>query len=429
MKATWDKLENNWMQFEVEVDASEFSKSVEAAFRKMNRQVTIPGFRRGKAPRAVFERVYGKEALVQEAVDQILPRAYSEALEQGQIEPISQPEIEVVQAEDGKPLIFKGKVQVTPEVTLGRLSGFGIEKQVPEVTDQEVEEQLSALRERLATLVTDESGEVDQGSFAVIDFEGFIDGEPFEGGKGEGYTVEIGSGTFIPGFEEGLVGAKAGETREVTVTFPEDYHAQHLAGKQAVFKVTVHEVKKKELPELNDEFAQQVSPFKTVEELRADIKNRLSEAAAQKAEEDFRNKVVEAVADDASVEVPEVLVHDKVHDMIHDFEHQLAQQGITLDMWHQITGKTHEDLHKELEPQATKLVKVDLVLAAVAKQVGLTVSDAELEAEFDRLLAMYPKQQSYIRQLRASAAYRAQLRRDLLKQKTVEHLVELNSAA
>ncbi|BAD39342.1 trigger factor [Symbiobacterium thermophilum] len=429
MKATWDKLENNWMQFEVEVDASEFSKSVEAAFRKMNRQVTIPGFRRGKAPRAVFERVYGKEALVQEAVDQILPRAYSEALEQGQIEPISQPEIEVVQAEDGKPLIFKGKVQVTPEVTLGRLSGFGIEKQVPEVTDQEVEEQLSALRERLATLVTDESGEVGQGSFAVIDFEGFIDGEPFEGGKGEGYTVEIGSGTFIPGFEEGLVGAKAGETREVTVTFPEDYHAQHLAGKQAVFKVTVHEVKKKELPELNDEFAQQVSPFKTVEELRADIKNRLSEAAAQKAEEDFRNKVVEAVADDASVEVPEVLVHDKVHDMIHDFEHQLAQQGITLDMWHQITGKTHEDLHKELEPQATKLVKVDLVLAAVAKQVGLTVSDAELEAEFDRLLAMYPKQQSYIRQLRASAAYRAQLRRDLLKQKTVEHLVELNSAA
>ena len=429
MKATWDKLEKNWMQFEVEVDASEFSKSVEAAFRKMNRQVTIPGFRRGKAPRAIFERVYGKEALVQEAVDQLLPRAYSEAVEQGQIEPIDQPEIEFVQAEEGKPFIFKGKVQVTPEVTLGRLSGFGIEKKVPEVTDEEVEAQLNALRERLATLVTDESGEVAQGSFAVIDFEGFMDGEPFEGGKGEGYTLEIGSGTFIPGFEEGLVGAKAGETRDVNVTFPEDYRVEHLAGKPAVFKVTVHEVKKKELPELNDEFAQQVSPFKTVEELRADIKNRLSEAAAQQAEQEFRNQIIEAVADDASVEVPEVLVHDKVHDMIHDFEHQLAQQGITLEVWHQITGKTHDDLHNEFEPQATKLVKVDLVLAAVAKHAGLTVTDAELEAEFDRLLALYPKQQSYIKKLRESAAYRARLRSDLLKQKTVEHLVELNSAA
>ncbi len=429
MKATWDKLEKNWMQFEVEVEASEFSKSVEAAFRKMNRQVTIPGFRRGKAPRAIFERVYGKEALVQEAVDQLLPRAYSEALEQGQIEPIAQPEIEVVQAEEGQPFIFKGKVQVTPEVTLGRLSGFGIEKEVPEVTDEEVEEQLNALRERLATLVTDESGEVAEGSFAVIDFEGFIDGEPFEGGKGEGYTLEIGSGSFIPGFEEGLVGAKAGETRDVNVTFPEEYHAEHLAGKPAVFKVTVHEVKKKELPELNDEFAQQVSPFKTVEELRADIKNRLSEAAAEKAEQEFRNKIIEAVADEASVEVPEVLVHDKVHDMIHDFEHQLAHQGITLELWHQITGKTHEDLHNEFGPQATKSVKVDLVLSAVAKQVGLTVTDAELEAEFDRLLALYPNQQSYIKQLRQSAVYRARLRSDLLKQKTVEHLVEINSAA
>ncbi|MFO7273949.1 MAG: trigger factor [Bacillota bacterium] len=429
MKASWDKLDKNWMQFEIEVDAAEFSKSVEAAFRRMNRQVTIPGFRRGKAPRAIFERVYGKEALVQEAVEELLPRAYSEAVEQAQIEPIAQPEIELVQAEDGKPFIFKGKVQVTPEVTLGRLSGFGIEKKVPEVTDAEVEEQLNALRERLATLVTDEAGEVVQGSFAVIDFEGFIDGEPFEGGKGEGYMVEIGAGRLLPGFEEGLIGAKAGEVREVQVTFPEDYRPEHLAGKQAVFKVTVHEVKKKELPELNDEFAQQVSPFKTVEELRADIKNRLIEAAAQRAEEEFRNKVIEAVADDASVEVPEVLVHEKVHDLIHDFERELAQRGMTLEMWQQITGKTHEDLHKEFEPQAAKLAKVDLVLSAVAKQVGLTVTDAELEAEFDRMMSLYPKQQSYIRKLRASAAYRAQLRRDLLRQKTVKHLVELNSAA
>lgn len=429
MKATWDKLEKNWMQFEVEVEASEFSKSVEAAFRKMNQQVTIPGFRKGKAPRAIFERMYGKEALVQEAVEQLLPRAYGDAVEQGQIEPITQPEIELVQAEEGLPFIFKGKVQVMPEVTLGRLSGFGIEKAVPEITEEQVEEQVNALRERLATLVTDEAGEVVNGSFAVIDFEGFIDGEPFEGGKGEGYTLEIGSGSFIPGFEEGLVGAKAGETRDVNVTFPEEYHAEHLAGKPAVFKVTVQEVKKKELPELNDEFAQQVSPFKTVEELRADIKNRLTEAAEENADREFRNKIVEAVTNDAAVEVPEVMVSDKVHDMIHDFEHQLAQQGFTLEMWHRVTGKTHEDLHTEFGPRAEQAVKTDLVLAAVAKREGLTVSEADIEAEFDRLLSLYPRQKADIERLRKNAGYRARMREDLLAQKAVEHLVGLNTAA
>lgn len=429
MKATWDKLEKNWMQFEVEVEASEFSKSVEAAFRKMNQQVTIPGFRKGKAPRAIFERMYGKEALVQEAVEQLLPRAYGDAVEQGQIEPITQPEIELVQAEEGLPFIFKGKVQVMPEVTLGRLSGFGIEKAVPEITEEQVEEQVNALRERLATLVTDEAGEVVNGSFAVIDFEGFFDGEAFEGGKGEGYTLEIGSGSFIPGFEEGLVGAKAGETRDVNVTFPEEYHAEHLAGKPAVFKVTVQEVKKKELPELNDEFAQQVSPFKTVEELRADIKNRLTEAAEENADREFRNKIVEAVTNDAAVEVPEVMVSDKVHDMIHDFEHQLAQQGFTLEMWHRVTGKTHEDLHTEFGPRAEQAVKTDLVLAAVAKREGLTVSEADIEAEFDRLLSLYPRQKADIERLRKNAGYRARMREDLLAQKAVEHLVGLNTAA
>lgn len=429
MKATWDKLEKNWMQFEVEVEASEFSKSVEAAFRKMNQQVTIPGFRKGKAPRAIFERMYGKEALVQEAVEQLLPRAYGDAVEQGQIEPITQPEIELVQAEEGLPFIFKGKVQVMPEVTLGRLSGFGIEKAVPEITEEQVEEQVNALRERLATLVTDEAGEVVNGSFAVIDFEGFIDGDSFEGGKGEGYTLEIGSGSFIPGFEEGLVGAKAGETRDVNVTFPEEYHAEHLAGKPAVFKVTVQEVKKKELPELNDEFAQQVSPFKTVEELRADIKNRLTEAAEENADREFRNKIVEAVTNDAAVEVPEVMVSDKVHDMIHDFEHQLAQQGFTLEMWHRVTGKTHEDLHTEFGPRAEQAVKTDLVLAAVAKREGLTVSEADIEAEFDRLLSLYPRQKADIERLRKNAGYRARMREDLLAQKAVEHLVGLNTAA
>ncbi|MFZ5824283.1 MAG: trigger factor [Bacillota bacterium] len=429
MKATWDKLENNWMQFEVEVDAQEFSKAIDSAFKKFNQQVTIPGFRRGKAPRAIFERTYGKESLVQEAVEHLLPQAYNAAVAKGEVEPIDQPEIELVRAEEGMDFIFKGKVQVTPEVTLGKLSGFGLEQNVPEVTDEQVDEQINALRGRLATLVTDETGEVKNGSFAVIDFEGFIDDVAFEGGKGENYNLEIGSGSFIPGFEEGLIGAKAGETRDVTVTFPEDYQAEHLAGKQAVFKVTVKEIKTKELPEVNDEFAQQVSPFKTVEELRADIQNRLIESTKANAERDFQNKVIEAVANEASVELPHVMIHNKVHEMIHDFEHQLSRQGLSLDLWHQYTGKSHEDLHTEFDAPARKAVKNDLVLSAVAKQEGITVTDADIEAEFDKMLSMYKGQEADIKKLRKNANYRARMREGLLMQKTIDHLVNLNTPA
>lgn len=429
MKATWDKLENNWMQFEVEVDATAFSKAIEAAFKKVNQQVSIPGFRRGKAPRALFERTYGSETIVQEAVEQLLPQAYNAAIAQGEVEPIDQPDIELVQAEQGKDFIFKGKVQVTPEVTLGKLSGFGLEKTVADATDEQVEEQINSQRDRLATLVTDEAGELKTGAFAVIDFEGFVDDVAFEGGKGENYTLEIGSNTFIPGFEEGLIGAKVGETLDVKVTFPEDYQAEHLAGKPVVFKVTVKEVKTKELPEVNDEFAQQVSAFQTVEELRADIKNRLNESAKANVERDFQNKVIEAVANEASVEPPHVMVHNKVHDMIHDFEHQLSRQGFNLEMWQQTTGKSHDDLHQEFEEPAKKAVKSDLVLSAVAKQEGVTVTDADIEAEFDKMLSIYQGQESDIKKLRKNPNYRARMREGLLMQKTIDHLVNLNTPA
>ncbi len=430
MKATWDKLEKNWMQFEVEVEAERFSKAVDAAFRKLNRRVTLPGFRKGKAPRALFERHYGKETLVQEAVEELLPRAYSEALNEGEVNPIDQPEIELVQAEEGKPFIFKGKVQVLPEVKLGKISGFDIEKPSGEVTEEQVNAELESLRERMATLVTDESGEVKQGSFAIIDFEGFIDDVAFEGGKGENYTLEIGSGSFIPGFEDQLVGAKVGETRDVKITFPEQYHAEHLAGKDALFKVTVKEVKKKELPELNDEFAKEVSRFETLAELKADIENRLKENAKAEAEREFREKVLDAVANEAEVEVlPDVLVHRRIHDMIHELEQSLARQGYSMELWQQATGKTHEDLHKEFEEPAKKAVKRDLVLGAVAKQEKIEVPEAEVEAEFDKMLELYKGQEKEINRLRKNEVYRRRMREDLLVQKTVDHLVSLNAAS
>lgn len=428
MKATWDKLEKNWMQFEVEVEAQEFAKAIDAAYRKLSQRVNIPGFRPGKAPRALFERNYGKETLVQEAVEQLLPRAYGEALDQANVNPIDQPEVELVQAEEGKAFIFKGKVQVMPEVTLGKLSGFGIAKDSGEVTEEQINEQLNSLRDRMATLVTDESGEVKNGSFAVIDFEGFVNGEAFEGGKGENYTLEIGSGSFIPGFEEQLVGTKAGDQVDVKVTFPEKYHAEHLAGQEALFKVTVREVKKKELPELTDEFAKDVSRFETLAELKADVENRLKDTAAANAERDFQNKLIEAVAAEATVEVPEVLVHRRVHDMIHEFEHSLSSQGLSLEYWQQATGKTSHDLHEEFEEPAKKNVKNDLVIGAVAQKEGITVTDADVEAEFDTMLARYKGQEKEINQLRKNPNYRNQVRETLLVQKTLEHLTSLNLA-
>lgn len=428
MKATWDKLEKNWVQFQVEVEAQQFAKAVDAAYRKLSQKVNIPGFRPGKAPRAIFERMYGKETLVQEAVEQLLPQAYGDAVDQGDVNPIDQPEVELVQAEEGKDFIFKGKVQVTPEVTLGKVSGFGLEQPSGEVTDEQIDEQVNSLRARMATLTTDESGEVTHGAFAIIDFEGFVDDEPFEGGKGENYSLEIGSGSFIPGFEEQLIGAKVGDAVDVKVTFPAQYHAEQLAGKEALFKVTVREVKKKELPELTDEFAAEVSRFQTVTELRADIENRLKENAKAGAEKEFRNQVLEAIANEAEVELPEVLVHRRVHDMLGEFEQNLSMQGFSVEMWSQATGKTQHDLHEELHEPAKKSVKNDLVLAAVAKRDGIAVAEAEIEAEFDQMLARYKGQEKEIKQLRKNPNYRERVRESLLVQKTVEHLVNLNTA-
>ncbi len=427
MKATWDKLEKNWMGFEVEIEAGQFAQAIDGAFRKLSQRVNIPGFRKGKAPRPIFERMYGKQTLVQEAVEDLLPKAYSQAVVENQVNPIDQPEVELVQAEEGKSFIFKGKVQVQPEVKLGKLSGFDIPQPSTEVATEQIEEQLNSLRDRMATLVTDESGEVKEGSFAIIDFEGFVDDVAFEGGKGENHTLEIGSGQFIPGFEEQLIGAKVGESRDVNVTFPEQYHAEHLAGKAALFKVNVKEVKRKELPELNDEFAKEASRFQTLGELKADIENRLKESAKANAEKDYQNKVIDAVASESEVDLPEVMVHNRVHDMIHDFEHSLQRQGFSLDMWSQATGKTSHDLHHEFEEPAKKSVKNDLVLGAVAKQENITVTDADIEAEFDDMLARYPGQEGDIKTLRKNANYRERMREGLLIQKTIEHLVNLNT--
>lgn len=429
MKATWDRLEKNVLQFKVEVESERFAQAVDAAYKKLVRSARIPGFRPEKAPRPIFERYYGKESLIQQAVEDLLPEAYAEALAEGQVEPIDQPQIELEQVEEGADFIFKGTVQVKPEVKLGRIEGFGLEYPEVKVTDEQVEEQLNQLRERMAQLVPDESGEVKQGSFAVIDFEGYIDGEKFDGGSAEGVTLEIGSGQFIPGFEDQLVGMKVGDEKEIQVTFPEDYHAEHLQGKNASFKVKVKDLKQKELPALDDAFAASVSRFQTLQELRADIENKLKEAAQSQAERDFRNKVVEAVTAEAEVEVPEVLTHRRIHTLIDDFAHSLARQGVTLEYYLQATGKDHDALHQEFEEPAQKQVKADLVLEAVAKQEGLEATEAEIEAEFDAMAGLYQSQANEIERLRRDPEYRGRVRESLLRHKALNLLVDRNRPA
>lgn len=428
VKATWDKLEKNWMRFEVEVEAAEFAKAVDAAFKKLNNQVNVPGFRKGKAPRAIFERNYGKQTLIQEAVEQLLPRAYSLAIVQNNIQPIDQPEIENISSEEGQPFKFSGKVQVEPEVKLGQISGFGIAKPELAVTEEDVNAQLEQLRDRLATLVPVEDGVVEKGAHTVIDFEGFLGETPFEGGKAEAYPLEIGSGTFIPGFEDQLVGAKVGDTVDVNVTFPEEYQAEHLRGQNALFKVTVRELKKKELPELNDAFAAEVSRHATLEELRKDVEARLGEQATQNAIRALQNELIEKIVEGAEVEVPEALAHRKEHEMIEEFSQNLEQQGFNMEIWEQVTGKTHADLHKEFHEQAVKRVKTDLVMGAVAKAEGLTVSEAEVDAEFEQMLAQFPAQKAEINKLRGNDNYRAYLKDQLLSRKTLDRIVALNEA-
>lgn len=428
MKATWDRLEKNVVQFAVEVEAERLTQAMDGAFRKLNGKANIRGFRKGKAPRFIYERYYGKAAILEEALTQLIPQAFNEAVNESGLEPIDEPQFDLETAEEGKDLSFKAKVEVKPEVKLGRLKGFdGIKYETPLVTEIQVDEQLEALRERAAQLVPDDSGLVQRGSFAVIDFEGFLSGEPFEGGKAEDFNLEIGGGRFVPGFEEQLEGAQVGDAKDINVTFPEDYQASNLAGKEVVFKVKVKDLKKKELPEVDDSFAQQVSRFQTLQELRDDLTNRLKEAAEREAKRAFEDKLVQAVVADAEVEVPEVLVHRRQHTLLHDLEHDMQSRGISMEQYMQITNKDQQQIHNEMREPALASMKNSLVLEAVAVQEGITVGDDEVEAEIDKMVASFGNEAAARkRQLQSNPEYFERIRYSLSVQKAVQHLANIN---
>ena len=385
MTATWEKKEGNQGLLTVTVPKEEVDKGLDKAFKKVVKQINVPGFRKGKMPRPLFEQRFGVESLYQDALDFILPEAYGNAVEEAEINPVDRPEIDVTQMEKGKELIFEATVTVEPEVELGEYKGLAIEKQDREVTDEEFEEALNDAVSRQAEL-TVKDGEIAEGDVANINFDGYVDGEAFEGGQAEGYDLEIGSGSFIPGFEEQLIGLKANDSKDVVVTFPEEYHAEELAGKEATFKTEINEVKGKELPELDDELAQELDEsVKTVDEYKEKLRKDLEEAKVNQADATEKEEAITKASDNATVDIPEAMINTELDRMMQEFEQRISQQGLNLDLYYQFSGQSEEELKAQMKEDAEKRVKTNLTLRAIAAAENIEISDEDVEAELTKM--------------------------------------------
>jgi trigger factor len=391
MTAKWEKTGTNDGVLTFTIAQAEIQKGLTTAFNKVKGNLNVPGFRKGKVSRQVFNRMYGEEALYEDALNAVLPEAYEAAVKEAGIDPVSQPKIDVDSMEKGQDWVIKAEVTVKPEVKLGDYKDLTVEKQDREVTEEDVDARIKREQEAQAELVIKEDEAAENGDTVVIDFEGFLGEETFEGGKGENYSLELGSNSFIPGFEEQLVGTKAGDSKDVTVTFPEDYQAEDLAGKEAVFKVTVHEVKAKELPELDDEFAKDVDDsVESLAELKEKYRAELTETK-EKAAEDAKDEAAirQAVENAEIVELPHSMVHDEVHRSMDEFLNNMQRQGISPEMYYQLTGSTEADLHTQFEGEAETRVKTNLVIEAIAKEEGLEATEEDIEKEIKELSEAY----------------------------------------
>ncbi|KIL26077.1 Cell division trigger factor [Bacillus safensis] len=422
MSVKWEKQEGNEGVLTVEVDAETFNKALDDAFKKVVKQVSIPGFRKGKVPRGLFEQRFGVESLYQDALDILLPVEYPKAIDEAGIEPVDRPEIDVEKIEKGESLIFTAKVTVKPEVKLGDYKGLNVEKDDTAVTDEDVQEELKGMQNRQAELVVKEEGAIENGDTVVLDFEGFVDGEAFEGGKAENYSLEVGSGSFIPGFEEQLVGLEAGAEKDVEVTFPEEYHAEDLAGKPAVFKVKIHEIKAKELPALDDEFAKDVDEeVETLAELTEKTKKRLEEAKENEAEGKLREELVAKASENAEVDIPQAMVDTELDRMMKEFEQRLQMQGMNLELYFQFSGQDEDALKEQMKEDAAKRVKSNLTLEAIAVAENLQVSDEEVEEELSKMAEAYNMPIENIKQAIGSTEA---MKEDLKVRKAIDFLVE-----
>lgn len=422
MSVKWEKQEGNEGVLTVEVDAETFNKALDDAFKKVVKQVSIPGFRKGKVPRGLFEQRFGVESLYQDALDILLPVEYPKAIDEAGIEPVDRPEIDVEKIEKGENLIFTAKVTVKPEVKLGDYKGLNVEKDDTAVTDEDVQEELKGMQNRQAELVVKEEGAIENGDTVVLDFEGFVDGEAFEGGKAENYSLEVGSGSFIPGFEEQLVGLEAGAEKDVEVTFPEEYHAEDLAGKPAVFKVKIHEIKAKELPALDDEFAKDVDEeVETLAELTEKTKKRLEEAKENEAEGKLREELVAKASENAEVDIPQAMVDTELDRMMKEFEQRLQMQGMNLELYFQFSGQDEDALKEQMKEDAAERVKSNLTLEAIAAAENLQVSDEEVEEELSKMAEAYNMPIENIKQAIGSTEA---MKEDLKVRKAIDFLVE-----
>jgi trigger factor len=427
--AKWEKLENNQGVLTVEVDAAQVDAALDQAFKKVVQKVQVPGFRKGKIPRKLFEARFGVESLYQDALDILLPVAYGQAVRETGIEPVDRPEVDVEQIGKGQNLIFKATVTVKPEVKLGDYKNLTVEMKDFTVTNEDVEAELKRMQERHAELVVVEEGKAQEGDMVVIDFEGFLEGEAFEGGKAENYTLELGSGTFIAGFEEQVVGMEIGEEKEINVTFPEEYHSPNLAGKAAVFKVKLNGIKRKNLPALDDEFAKDVSEFDTLEELKADTKKKLEEKAAREKENYIREQLVLKAAENAEMDIPNVMIEQELDQMVNEFAQRLQMQGMSIDLYYQFSGMDESKLRDQLRADATTRVRTALTLEAIAKAENIEATEEDINEELNKLASMYGRPADELRKIFSAQDGLAGLYRDVQTRKTVDFLVAENKVA
>lgn len=423
MSVQVEKLEKNMAKLTVEVPAENVEKAIQGAYNKMKKSINIPGFRKGKAPRQLIEKMYGKEVFYNDAIDAMLPSAYSDAVEECGEEIVSHPQIDVVQIESGKPFVFTATVAVKPAVELGEYKGIQVEKAPIEVKDEEIEAQITKEREANSRTVTVDDRAVAQGDIVTLDFEGFVDGVAFEGGKGENYDLTIGSNTFIPGFEDQLVGAEIGKELDVNVTFPEEYGAKELAGKAAVFKCKVNGIKVKELPAVDDEFAQEVSEFDTLDEYKADIKAKLLKEKEDEAARAKEDAVIGKIIEGAKMEIPDAMVEYQTRQMLDEFAQRIQSQGISLDQYFQFTGLTEEKYMEEMKPRALQNIQSRLVLEAVARAENLVAEEADIEEEIKKMADMYKMEADKIKELLGERQME-EMKKDIAVQKAAKLVAE-----
>lgn len=418
-----ENLEKNMAKLTIEVPASEFEKALQSAYNKQKKSISVPGFRKGKVPRQMVEKMYGPEIFYEDAANELIPTAYEEELKNCDLEIVSRPTVDIVQIKKGEDFIFTAEVAVKPEVTLGEYKGMEVDKTSTRVTQKEVEAKIKEEAEKNARTVTVEGRPVQDGDEVILDFEGFVDGEAFEGGKGENYPLTIGSGSFIPGFEEQLVGAEAEKEVEVKVTFPEEYHAEELKGKDAVFKCTIHEIKVKQIPEIDDEFAAEVSEFDTLDEYKADVKAKIKEQKENEGKQKKEDQAVEKAVANATMEIPEAMIDEQVRQMVNEFAQNMQYQGISFEQYCQITGMTLEKIQEETRPQAVKRIETRLVLEAIAKAENIEVTEERLDEEIKKMAESYNMEADKLKELMGEEE-KKQMMEDIAVQDAVTFLVE-----